>query len=649
MGFIIKNSLPVPGIFTKINRIMNQLPDFLLNPNPEIYLGDNYVVLDFETTNKDRGSAINRDNRLVLSTWVLGKTHSEYNNSKANMGRIRDNGVYFEFGERSESLLEAISTASFVVCQNGKFEYQWLIRLGVDVSRILLYDTLLSDYVEAGNRRRPKDLNSIAKREKILTKDSLVSELIKGGVCPSDIPEDWLLEYGALDTLITRDVFIKQRQRLSAAGLLPVLFTRCIATPVLAEMEMTGLQLDQEKVEERYGEVASEFAGYQEELSGITGGINLNSPKQVGAYLYDNLGFEELTGRDGKPDRTDAGGRRTDADTIGTLRPKTEAQRVFAELYRKYRKIAKLFETLEKMHECCNNDGGHLFASYNQAVTQTHRLSSSGSKYKLQFHNFDRRNKPLFKARTPGWRVGEADGAQLEFRVAAHLGRDEVAGADIRNPEFDAHYQTTALLLGKSREHTTKDERSNAKPFTFKPLYGGMSGTPEQKKYYKFFQEKYSGIYSTQKRWTLEVLRSGRLATESGMVFYWPGTKISRTGYIDNTTSIFNYPVQSFATAEIIPISLVYFWHRAKSLNLKMFLVNTVHDSIIAELPPEEEEVFNEISKVAFTEDVFRYLNSVYGVEFTVPLGCETKIGPNWGKGKEWKYDLDPITFFGKE
>lgn len=618
-----------------------KLPSFLTSPDPSIYLGDNYVVFDFETTNRDKGSAGSKDNRLILSTWCLGPEHPHV----SNIRELCYNGIYYGEGF-PDALATAIASAEYVVCQNGKFEYQWLSRLGYDVQGTLLYDTYLGAYVEDGNRRGERNLNALAERYGFPGKVSVVSELIKGGVCPSEIPEKWLVEYGCRDTALTHQVFLKQRQVLKKLGLLGCLFTRCIATPVLADIEMNGMQLDPVAVEEKYDSLQHECRGITEQLNKVTCGINLNSPKQVGSFLYDELGFTELSGRDGRPDRTESDGRRTDADTITRLICSTAAQREFQNLYKHYRKLAKSLESLEKMNDCCVQNGGLLHASYNQAVTQTHRLSSSGSKYKLQFHNFDRRNKPLFKARHPGWRIGEADGSQLEFRVAGHLGRDKQAGEDIRDPSFDAHYNTASVLLNKSREEISDEERTEGKKDTFKPLFGGMSGTPEQRRYYKFFQERYSGIYSTQKGWTYEVLKTGQLRTETGLIFYWPGTKMSKSGYIDNTTSIFNYPIQSLATADIIPISLVYFWHRAKALGLALFLCNTVHDSIVVELPEEEEDVFRDLAEITFTEDVFSYLSKVYSVAFTVPLGTETKVGTHWGVGKKRKYDLDPIDYF---
>jgi DNA polymerase I len=627
------------------------LPSFLRNLNPEIFLSENYLCLDWETTNLDKGFAGNPANRIVLATWLYGPEHVRRRGPRGEHG-----GVHFKYGNEFEQgeLVEAIRSADFIVAHFAKFELQWLVRAGVDISRVLPWDTVLGEYVLAGNRRRPFDLDSVAKGRKLgHGKESLVSALISGGACPSEIPEQWLIEYGCQDTSLCHDIFIQQRKEIAEAGLLPVMYTRCLTTPVLADIELNGLQLDSERVKSEYERTFRDFTEATRSLDRITGGINLGSPKQVGEFLYDKLGFAELS-RNGKPDRTPADGRKTDHETIGRLNASTPEQSAFAEAFGTFAQIKFRTDFLKKLLDCCDQEGGLLYASINQAVTQTHRLASSGKKYKVQIQNIANDLKKLFKARLPGWLVGEADGSQLEFRVAAHLGRDPVALADIRNPKFDAHYQTGEVIYKKPREKINKEERRIAKKDTFKPLFGGMSGTPEQRAYYRFFQEKYNGIYLTQEGWTYVVLRDKKLVTEWGLIFYWPNTKLdvgSRggRGYITNKTSIFNYPVQSLATAEIIPIALVYTWHYFKALGLKGFLVNTVHDSINAEIPPEEEEIFRDICEYCFTSLVFGYLSTVYNIRFTVPLGTETKVGTHWSSGTERKFDLDPEVYFGEQ
>ena len=132
----------------------------------------------------------------------------------------------------------------------------------------------------------------------------------------------------------------------------------------------------------------------------------------------------------------------------------------------------------------------------------------------------------------------EFDAAQLVFRVAADEGKDEVAKQEIITG-YDVH-SYTAKVLTDAGEPTSRQE---AKASTFAPLFGGGGKSDAQRAYAKAFKEKYKGIAETQKGWTYEVLADGCLRTPYGMIFHWPGTKMSVTGYIDNTTSIYNYPI----------------------------------------------------------------------------------------------------------
>src|SRR6185437_10220702 len=527
------------------------LPEFLTNPNPQRYLDDSlgYTVADFETTNRDKGSALNRANRIVLGTWLERSVPMQ---GKVSLRRSRKlyNGVSYKWGDElhQTEIANSLGRTGLLVAHHAKFELQWLLRAGVEISTLLVWDTMLAEYVLAGNRRWDLSLEGTAYRYGLPGKKSLVSKLIESGVCPSEIPKDWLVEYGAEETNLCHQVFLKQREVLAAEGLLPVMFTRCLLTPVLADIEMHGVQLDAEQVKKEHEQSAIDLERSCESLSSSDGGINWNSPQQVAQFLYDRLRFSEI--RKGKnPLRTPTGQRLTDAEALGKLRAESKEQALFLETFKEFKKLEKRHQNLEKLLKCIEEDDGRLYAKLNQAVTGTHRLSSSGLRHKVQFQNIDNTIKKLFRARTAGWLIGEADGVQLEFRVAAHLGRDPVALSDIRNPDFDAHWQTAEERTGKSRKDLTKEDRRLAKPYTFRPLYGAMSGNKQERAYIEFFQKRYSAIYDTQTRWTYEVLKEKKLRTETGLIFYWPDTQIEPTrdgrGYIRNRTSIFNYPVQS--------------------------------------------------------------------------------------------------------
>jgi DNA polymerase I-like protein with 3'-5' exonuclease and polymerase domains len=255
----------------------------------------------------------------------------------------------------------------------------------------------------------------------------------------------------------------------------------------------------------------------------------------------------------------------------------------------------------------------------------------------VQFQNIDRLFKRLFVQRSKDYYIGEADAPQLEFRTAGFLGQDPQAIADIE-AHADVHRFTASVLNKKPEAKVTKNERTLAKPYTFKPLYGGSSGTPDEKRYYEAFKKKYKAINNVQRGWTNHVLRTKNLELASGLVFYWPDCKIDpRSGYIHHTTEIFNYPVQSLATAEIIPISLVYLWFRLRGH--KSFIINTVHDSMVCEVHKDEVGLWQDAVRHAFTGDVYTYLRKIYGIEFNVTLGVSYHHGEYWGDGEEELYE----------
>ncbi|MEK0325175.1 MAG: hypothetical protein QQN63_05670 [Nitrosopumilus sp.] len=113
----------------------------------------------------------------------------------------------------------------------------------------------------------------------------------------------------------------------------------------------------------------------------------------------------------------------------------------------------------------------------------------------------------------------------------------------------------------------------------------------------------------------------------------------SRSGWINVTASVYNYPIQALATAEIIPIAIRAFWDRIHAEGLDKFILplNTIHDSIVCEVHKHHIEDWKEIALQAFTTDVYEYLAEVYDMEFNiVPLGVGLAWGSHWAeKGNE--------------
>jgi DNA polymerase I-like protein with 3'-5' exonuclease and polymerase domains len=602
-----------------LDLVRTKLPQHVVNPDPEIYRSGNYLTVDFETTVYNRGLGLYPENSLVLAVWSLGPAHPAYTDGTQHVSWENEYGL--------ADLVEHCQQADFIIAHNAKFELQWLTRCGLDITEVIVWDTMIAEYVIGGNRWQwaQLSLENCGKRHFGEGKLNIISKMFKSGQCSTEIPESWLLTYCRLDVSLTERLYHSQMALMKGTRLLPVTYTRCLATPALADLENNGMYLDKEKVASLCAQKEREYHDVVARLADVTGGINTNSTLQLREFLYETLGFDELRDRRGNELKTGSGLAKTDQVTISKLKCRTKAQREFLTLYVQSKELYnELTKYLRKFDECGEVVDGWLRAQFNQTNTRTHRLSSSGLDYNTQFQNFPRAYKPLFTSRNKGWLVGEADGAQLEFRVAAHLGRDEVALDDIKQGT-DIH-SVTADIIGVTRQ--------GAKAHTFKPLYGGRSGSPNEVRYYEFFREKYSGITATQQSWINEVLSTGELETEWGLRYYWPDTEMQRSGYVTNSTSICNYPVQAFATAEIIPIGLVYFWHYLKKSDLKMLIVNTVHDSIITELPPEEREDFAALSYRAMVEDTYSYIYRVYGIKLIVPLAAGVATGTHWGNSE---------------
>ena len=618
------------------------IPTFVTNPDPWIYHSQNFVVLDIETTNLDKGDALNNDNRLLLYTI--------YNNN--------NNSIITEWANEYQcsSLIQTLYDADFVIAHNVKFEIHWMKRCGMDISKVLWFDTMLGEYVLYSNQGKPLGLGAVASRRGLGDKDKYIDTCMKRGICPSELPRSLVRRRNRLDVRQTLGIFKQQLQELTESDKLGVLYTKCLLTPVLADIETRGVCLDKDRVNEEYYRLSSEVSDYKRQLEDIAGGINFKSPPQMANFIYGKLGFKELKNRRGEVIRNKPskqfpdGAPKVDVHTLNALKASTKEQKDFIELRAKYIKSADALSKYLLFYKgVVDYYDGVFYGQFNQAVTATQRLSSSGKKLSapifdgkekaVQFQNQPRGYKKLVKAKSDDYLVCEPDGAQLEFRVAGHLGRDVQVIQDIIDG-VDVH-QFTADTMTASGQPTSRQE---AKSRTFKPLYGGESGTKAEQEYYAAFKKRYSGVAQTQADWIGHVVNHKSLVTETGLEFYWADTKITRSGYTTNRESICNYPVQYLATGEIIPIAMIKLWHELLNNSLRSSIINTVHDSSPMEVHKDEVEQVRELIIEAYTDYVYFYLDKVYGIEFLAPLGVGIKIGDHWGEGEEEKIQVNPPT-----
>ena len=232
--------------------------------------------------------------------------------------------------------------------------------------------------------------------------------------------------------------------------------------------------------------------------------------------------------------------------------------------------------------------------------------------------------KRVFVSRWKGGYILEADFAQLEFRVAAYLSQDEVAMKEI-DTGFDVHSYTAKVISDAGQETS----RQVAKGHTFAPLFGasGFGRSKAEAAYYKHFNDKYQGIAKWHKKLGEEAIRHRKITTPSGRQYAFPDVERRMNGQPSYFTMIKNYPVQGFATGDIVPLVLLEMDKRLEPL--KSCLVNTVHDSTVIDVHPKEREaVIQIIAKI--NEDLDQIIEETYDVKMNVPMLLEAKIGPNW-------------------
>ena len=232
--------------------------------------------------------------------------------------------------------------------------------------------------------------------------------------------------------------------------------------------------------------------------------------------------------------------------------------------------------------------------------------------------------KKVFVSRWEGGKVLEADFAQLEFRTAAYLSQDKIAMKEIEDG-FDVH-SYTASVISDAGQKTTRQE---AKAHTFAPLYGatGFGRTNAEAQYYKMFTKKYKEIALWHSRLAQEAISTGKITTPSGRQFSFPDVERNVYGKVSHFTQIKNYPVQSFATADVVPVVLLEIEKRLQ--DAQSCIVNTVHDSIVIDVHPDEENLVVYILK-SINSSLRDIINTQFGINFNVPLQLDMKIGNNW-------------------
>ena len=324
-------------------------------------------------------------------------------------------------------------------------------------------------------------------------------------------------------------------------------------------------------------------------------------------------------------------GFKTDRLTLNKIAGEAEGEfREFIDAILRHNAISTYLNTFVEGLQNFTNENGLLHPKFMQAVTATGRLSSRDPNFQNQPRGGTFPIRKVIQSRFEGGQIIEVDFAQLEFRTAVFLAQDKQGMEDIKN-KIDVH-RFTADIIGVSRQ--------DAKAHTFKPLYGGTTGTDDEKKYYKTFAEKYKDITKWHEELQTQAITYKRIKLPTGREYAFPYAERMPWGGSSYGTQIKNYPVQGLATADIVPLACIKIYKLMNEQKVKSLLINTVHDSIVADVYPGEEAVMSKIFDEG-TASVIPALDEYYGINFNVPLDTEIKMGYDWLNMKEVTNDTN--------
>ena len=389
---------------------------------------------------------------------------------------------------------------------------------------------------------------------------------------------------------------------------------------VLAEMEQSGFLVDRNALAEFGASMVSTIDALQRSIWELAGEeFNINSPKQLGAIL-----FEKLMMPGGKKTKT---GWSTNADALEKLRNKHPIINEILD----YRTLTKLKSTYADGLLKVIEDDGRIRTSFQMTVTATGRLSST----EPNLQNIPVRKEQgapirrMFVA-APGNLLVDADYSQIELRLLAHISGDARMIDAFRSGE-DIHAVTASQVFGVPLQDVTKQMRSNAKAVNFGIVYGisawslaqdiGVSNA-EAKAYMDAYLEKYSGVRDYQKNIVEQAKRDGYVSTLFGRRRALPELKSANFAMRSFGERVaLNMPIQGTA-ADVIKLAMVRVHGRLKREKLAAKLILQVHDELLVECPDAEAEQVKRI----LTEEMQG------AASFSVPLIAEAAAGHSWAE-----------------
>ena len=502
-----------------------------------------------------------------------------------------------------------------------KFDWQVLRGAGVELAGVA-WDSMLAGFLlDSGRRSYGIDVLSLEYLGRAMQAYVDMAGRGKGEIPFAEIPVAAAAAYcgnNSATVLALHAAFAPALAGTPMGGVLENVEMPLVA--VLVDMEWAGVQIDLALFKRLSNELARDLEQLQVEIAQVAGeSLNLNSPKQLAAVLFDKHQLPVL-----KKTKT---GPSTDADVLEQL---AEMGHALPRLILGYRELQKLKSTyIDTLPLEVNPLTGRIHTSFNQAGAATGRLSSSDPNLQ-NIPVRSPRGEAIRRGFVPaeGNRFVAADYSQIELRIMAHLSGDP-GFIEAFQQGGDIHRQTAALIFNVTLEDVSGEQRARAKTINFATIYGqgpfalsrqlGIT-QEEAKQFIAQYFERFAGVRAFLDRQVELAREQGYVETLLGRRRYIPEVReknFNLRSYGERNAQ--NSPLQGSA-ADLIKLAMIRIHARLAERRLSSRMLLQVHDELVFEVPSAEVEVMEALVKLE--------MESV--MPLRVPLVADVGVGENW-------------------
>ena len=391
---------------------------------------------------------------------------------------------------------------------------------------------------------------------------------------------------------------------------------------VLASMEKEGFKLDLDGLKQEGEELAEKLEVLEQKIHTLAGEkFNINSPKQLGVILFENLGLPCK--------KKTKLGYSTNAEVLEGLKDTHEIIPKILE----YRTLSKLKATYcDGLQKAADSDGV-VHTTFNQTEARTGRISSlEPNLQNIPVRRAEGKKLRKYFIAREGKVLLDADYSQIELRVLAAIANDKPMIKAFKE-NVDIHTLTASEVFDLPPLFITPELRSKAKAVNFGIVYGigafslskdiGTS-VAEAKKMIDGYFKTYPGVAKYMEEIVAKAKEDGFVTTIFGRRRYLPEITASNgmlRAFGERVAR--NMPIQGTA-ADIIKIAMIRVYNRLKEEKVDAKLILQVHDELIVEASLTDKDKASRILEQEMKN----------AVDLAVEMSTEVKSGPNWYTAK---------------